>query len=84
MSPTLSMTALVRPRKAAFGFKTYLTNANLMPLTGWLRDNLGEPDGTTWFFELTPEMGSCPKFTIYTNDASVAARIQALVPKVPS
>lgn len=64
------------PRKAQFGFKALLRERNLLPLAGWLRDNLPDPEAPNagWWFTLN--QGG--ELSIYTNEPLIAARLNEL------
>lgn len=67
MQDTPSIIAMVRPRKAQFGFKLQLDTSTLFSVTQWLRDNLYLPSADTWWFSLNQGY----QMNLYTNDSRI-------------
>lgn len=74
MTDSLPMATMQRPRKAKFGFKTYITETTLFPVTSWLRDNLPPASPDTWWFTLRGDT----QMNIYTNEPLIAAHLVRL------
>jgi hypothetical protein len=61
-----------KPRKAKFGFNTYISERDIAKKVVFMNSVLGEPREGVWFLEMKAGMSALVELRIYIDDAQLA------------